>query len=88
VKKNKLSFGKSTGVEGLETPIKNSAPKKSPLESLRAGLKILRAALPVCEGALNFLDFLVLFYQEKRTGILSSSRSAATCLAAGGKKRT
>jgi hypothetical protein len=42
-------------------------PKQSPLESLRAGPKILRAAQPVRWVALNFLDFLVLFYQEKRT---------------------
>jgi hypothetical protein len=52
----------------LRTPLKDACPpKQSPLESLRAGPKILRAAQPVRWVALNFLDFLVLFYQEKRT---------------------
>jgi hypothetical protein len=38
--------------------------------------------------ALNFLDFLVLFYQEKRTRNILSTRNEVACLAAGGRKRT
>jgi hypothetical protein len=42
-------------------------PKQSPLEKLCVGPKILRAAQLVCGIALNFLDFLILFHQGKRT---------------------